>query len=98
MQSLFLTYKSSHIHYQRTGNGRRPLIAFHGYSDSANSFNLLEEYMGNDYTLIAIDMPFHGKTDWKEGLTLRPVDLIEIMNAILQDLSLPHSKIYLMGF
>jgi pimeloyl-ACP methyl ester carboxylesterase len=98
MQSLFLTYKSSRIHYQRTGNGRRPLIAFHGYSDSANSFNLLEEYMGNDFTLIAIDLPFHGKTDWKEGLTFRPVDLIEIINAILEDLSLPHSKIHLMGF
>ncbi|MBS1598275.1 MAG: alpha/beta hydrolase [Bacteroidetes bacterium] len=98
MQSAFLTYKSSRIHYQKAGNGKRALVALHGYSDSANSFDLIKDYMGNDFTLIAIDLPFHGQTDWKEGLTLHPAELIEIIDSIISENSLPHSKIHLMGF
>jgi pimeloyl-ACP methyl ester carboxylesterase len=98
MQSLFLTYKSSQVHYQLAGRGKRPLFAFHGYSDSAQSFDLLEEYLEDDFTLVAIDLPFHGKTNWKEGLTLTPANLIEIIETISKDFSQPHSKICLLGF
>jgi len=98
MKSFFLTYKSSRIHYQQAGRGKRLLFAFHGYSDSAHSFDLLEKYIEDDFTLIAIDMPLHGKTDWKEGLTCRPSDLIKIIDVIVQDFSQSHSKIYLLGF
>jgi len=98
MQPGFLLYKSSQIHYLKSGNGKQVLVAFHGYSDSAKSFDLLADKIGNDFTVVAIDLPFHGKTDWKEGLTLHPAELIEIMDRILFDLSLPHSNICLMGF
>jgi len=98
MQSGFLTYKSSQIHYLKSGAGKRALIALHGYSDSAHSFDLLQDHLDDQFTMIAIDLPFHGNTLWNEGLTLRPDELFEIIDAILEDLSLPHTKIYLVGF
>jgi len=98
MQSHFLAYRSSRIHYQLAGKGKQLLIAFHGYSDSSHSFDFLEDHIEDDFTFIAVDIPFHGKTDWKEGLTFEPVELIEIIDAISKGFPQMHSKIYLLGF
>ncbi len=38
--------------------------------------------MGNDFTLVAIDMPFHGQTEWNEGLLFTVNDLINIIDEI----------------
>ncbi len=75
MADDFLHFRSSRLHYYFGGAGPRLLFCFHGYGESAGSFAFLEAALGRDYTLIAIDMPFHGLTDWKEGLFFDPRDL-----------------------
>jgi pimeloyl-ACP methyl ester carboxylesterase len=40
--------------------------------------------LGDQYTLAAIDLPFHGKTTWNEGLLMAPGDLVNIINAIIE--------------
>lgn len=58
------------------------LFAFHGYGEEANTFYVLEELLGKDYSIIAIDFPFHGATEWKEGLLFTTNDLLKIISQI----------------
>lgn len=49
--------------------------------------------------MIAIDLPFHGKTAWKEELNFSPDDLQKIAQLILKQCSVtPDLKIILTGF
>ncbi len=82
MQSFFLSYRSSRIHYLLGGRGDKLLICFHGYGESGQSFSFLEESLGKDFTILAIDLPFHGKTDWKGGLFFDPATLIALIGQI----------------
>ena len=96
-ESCFLSWRSSNIHYFRYGQGPALLFCFHGYGESGESFEPFNEHLGKDYTLIAIDLPFHGKTEWKENTALKIKDLKEIMDLINKD-SNPYSLLgYSMG-
>ena len=75
------------IHYSVRGSGSRLLLCFHGYGESAGSFAFLGPRLGDDYTIISIDFPFHGQTDWKEELYLDPRDLVEMLTTIAGDRS-----------
>jgi pimeloyl-ACP methyl ester carboxylesterase len=98
MHSAFLTYKSSRIHYRKGGEGNQLLLCFHGYGESAESFGFLEGPLGKDFTILAIDMPFHGRTDWKEGLFFSPEDLIAFIGEIVPGLAVADSGWYLVGY
>jgi len=39
--------------------------------------------LGKDYTIVAIDMPFHGKTEWEDGLLFTVDDLEKIIKSII---------------
>jgi pimeloyl-ACP methyl ester carboxylesterase len=82
MDSVFLTYKSSRIHYLKGGAGNRVLLCLHGYGESSGSFAFLETPLSQGFTLIAIDLPFHGKTEWREGPLFLPDDLLAIIDQI----------------
>ncbi len=98
MESFFITYRSSKIHYNKAGNGNRLLLCFHGYGESSTSFDFIEKYITDDFVLIAIDFPFHGKTVWNEGLLFTPKDLLNIIEEIIQSIPKKNTKIYLLGF
>jgi pimeloyl-ACP methyl ester carboxylesterase len=83
MEPLLIQYKNSAIAYHRFGEGPCPLLCFHGYGEQAGMFDFLGRYAGDQYTLIAIDLPFHGKTEWNEGLNFSAEDLRQICNDIL---------------
>jgi len=81
----YLPYRSSQLHYYAWGNGPRILFAFHGYGETGASFAFIGEALGAldpGWTVIAIDLPFHGRTEWKEGLSFTPEQLYAIMQAI----------------
>jgi pimeloyl-ACP methyl ester carboxylesterase len=82
MQTGYYTLRNSRIHYRSWGTGRRLMFAFHGYGESSMSFTFLGEAVGNDFTLIAIDLPFHGLTEWNEGLLFDPADLLVLLQEI----------------
>ncbi|QEC41260.1 alpha/beta fold hydrolase [Pseudobacter ginsenosidimutans] len=83
MQSAILLYKQSSVHYRYGGKGSQLLLCLHGYGETANSFDFLETHLGSAYSIIAIDLPFHGLTQWKEGLDFKVQDLTVIVRAIL---------------
>jgi pimeloyl-ACP methyl ester carboxylesterase len=83
MAAHFIAFRDSRIHYSSWGTGDRLLFAFHGYGEFAASFAHLERALGQDFTIIALDMPFHGATEWREKvLYLDPVDLLSLMETI----------------
>jgi pimeloyl-ACP methyl ester carboxylesterase len=79
----FISYQSSQLHYFIWGTGPRVLFAFHGYGESAASFSFIGEALDANHTLIAIDLPFHGLTEWREGLLFTAAQLYEIMEKII---------------
>lgn len=87
VKSLPLTYKNSVIHYYIFGSGPEILLCFHGYGSNGSRFALLEEKLRSAYTIIAIDFPLHGSTQWLEGLSFSPEDLQNIIDAILATIS-----------
>ena len=64
MDTGFIKYKKSSIHYYRFGTGSELLIALHGFADQGKLFGALEPSLSDHYTVYAIDLPFHGKTKW----------------------------------
>ena len=66
MQSGILTYKNSTLHFLRLGTGSKLLLAFHGFDNDATLFLPLVKHIEEDYTVVSIDLPGHGKTDWQQ--------------------------------
>lgn len=84
MEQLYLSYKSSRISYLRFGTGPKPIFCFHGYGEEAGSFAFLNKYARDQYSFFAIDLPFHGQTEWKEGLDCTTTDMAAIVKEIFQ--------------
>ena len=85
MEIQFLIYKNSTIGYYRFGEGPKIAVCFHGFGEDASMFGFLTNYVGNQYTFYSIDLPFHGKTEWKEGLNFTHKDLLQIVEAITRE-------------
>ena len=98
MSEHYLPFRSSRIHYTLWGTGNRILFAFHGYGESAGSFLFLQGSLSADFTVIAIDMPFHGETEWKEGLLFPPHDLLALLEEIAAVLPGREDGWWLLGY
>ena len=85
MEQKAITYKRSRISYLRFGKGPKTAFCFHGYGENAGSYAFLEDHAADLYSFYSIDLPFHGNTDWKEGLDFGPDDLLAIVRAILAE-------------
>lgn len=97
MQSAqHLTYRSSQIHYLQFGAGEKLLIAFHGFSENSNSFLVLEKSLGKTYTIVAIDLPYHGETKWNEPHHFTKDDLLHIVQMFLEKYT--HKRFSVLGF
>lgn len=82
MQESFLSYRNSRIGYYRFGQGPEALLCFHGYGEQGGVFEFLAKYAGNQFTIYAIDLPFHGSTQWREGFLFEESDLEAIVRNI----------------
>ena len=82
MERKTLEYRQSTISYLRFGTGTRLLFAFHGFGDRAAMWLRVEDGFSKDFTVIAIDLPFHGHTVWQDG-EFRSRDFEAIVQAIL---------------
>jgi pimeloyl-ACP methyl ester carboxylesterase len=102
MEYCQFIFRNSTIGYCRFGSGPRPAFCFHGFGEDAASFEFLAKYAGNQYTFYSIDLPFHGKTEWNDGLTFTTSDLLQIVEEVLQQnnykLQTTNYKLTLLGF
>lgn len=95
MESLQLSYRNSIIRFYRFGHGPKPVVCFHGYGEDATMFGFMAKYAGNQYTFYSIDLPYHGETQWKEGLIFNYADLLQIIQGIVGKET---DKLSLLGF
>jgi pimeloyl-ACP methyl ester carboxylesterase len=84
LETRFIAYKNSRIRCLGFGRGARPVLCFHGYGEQAGLFSFLEEAAGNEYRFYAVDLPFHGETEWNEGLDFHWKDLRDIIKLLPQ--------------
>ena len=76
MPNAYFSIGDSRIHYSYFGAGRSLLFCFHGYGESAVSFEFLDEALAQEFIIVAIDLPFHGQTEWREARPLEPGELL----------------------
>lgn len=74
------------------------LLCLHGYGESEHSFHFLEDHLPHSWKLVAIDLPWHGKTQWKEKKDFTVTDLVQIIDTILAAQNMPGSPFSLLGF
>lgn len=67
IQESFIHYRRNVLHYVRTGNGKQPLLVFHGFGQDHTLYVPLSKALSSKYTLYIIDLFFHGKSQWNEG-------------------------------
>jgi len=92
MQHQSISYKKSIINLSVFGTGNKLLICFHGYGENGKTFESLEKKLGNEYTLVAIDFPFHGETKWNERLLMTPNYLSNILSIILRQIEIAKER------
>lgn len=68
------------------GKGPELIVCLHGYGESKSNFALLEKHMENEYTFLCIDFPFHGETEWNDGLDFFYEDLLNIIESAFTSL------------
>lgn len=94
-----ISWKGFHWEYFVYGNGPEFLFAFHGFDNDANDFSCFEKALGKRYTIIAINLFFHGKSFSEKG-EFRPgfsdKDLKELFNCFLDEFHC--SRFSLLGF
>ena len=89
------------IHYRRSivsgirfGHGPKLMIGFHGFADKATAFMPLSSALKDRYTVICLDLPFHGETRWRGGDFGRK-DLVALVEYLLAETG--HQRFSLMG-
>jgi len=78
-----LEYQAHQVHYYQYGQGEALAIALHGFADKGSLFAHLEDSVENYYTILALDLPFHGETDWQDDV-YTPQDVANIVELLLK--------------
>ena len=95
MSSIYLEHPSGRVHGLQFGSGQELLIALHGFGDRARLFTRLGAEFTDQYTVVAVDLPFHGATEWQKT-SFDQADMVEILRQIT--LETGHQEYSLMGF
>lgn len=86
VQESFIHHRKNVLHYVKAGNGKHPLLVFHGFGQDHTLYVPLLKSLSPRYTLYIIDLFFHGKSEWNEGE--RPLEKstwANIINVLLQE-------------
>ncbi len=78
-----LHYKNHPLHYERYGHGPQLLICLHGIAGRGKLFENVTRPLWDDYTVLALDLPFHGPTEWYSEL-YTDEELAEVLRLFLQ--------------
>jgi pimeloyl-ACP methyl ester carboxylesterase len=95
-ESEYVQLEGQRLHYLRMGQGSRLLLAFHGYSNQASLFSGFTPLLGHAFTIISIDLPHHGRSQWPDDLPLRPQNLQQLVTHFLEMFG--QEQLSLMGY
>jgi pimeloyl-ACP methyl ester carboxylesterase len=86
IQESYIHYRRNLLHYVKAGNGKHPLLVFHGFGQDHTLYLPLLESLSPKYTLYIIDLFFHGKSEWnEEERPLEKTTWINILQVLLQE-------------
>lgn len=74
--------KHGRVFCRQWGGGDTLLIAFHGFGDQSLLFERLDPVVSENKWMMAIDLPFHGKTEWNKPECSRE-DIQQIVQMLL---------------
>ncbi len=95
-ESNYIELGGERLHYLKWGSGKRLLLAFHGYGDDANIFLPIRQYLEDDYTVLSVDLPHHGGSNWQTDELFDRHGLITMVNELMHTYHV--SKVSLMGY
>ncbi len=84
MNSRFINTEKCRVHYLVWGTGERLIIALPSFSNAASLFEPIGLALQDQCTLVALDLPFHGRTQWEMAQYSR-TDVASWIKAILHD-------------
>ena len=79
-----VTLGSSRLHYARFGNGRRVLLAFHGFGQHGRDFEELAGTLAAEYVTYSFDLFYHGRSVWTPDQALTKADWAALMRAFFE--------------
>ena len=93
---LFFDYEGDRLAYYKLGYGPATLITFHGFGQNGRVFQPLNEAVGHRFTVFAIDLFFHGSSQYTNGQLLTKTDWQRLIGAFLDGQRI--DRFSLMGF
>ncbi len=81
-ESHFYSIGNNQLHYIVFGSGSELLITFHGFGDSALLFKNVEEAFIAKYTVVSVDLPFHGLSHWTQDELLTLPQLLVFIDYV----------------
>jgi pimeloyl-ACP methyl ester carboxylesterase len=84
-------YKENIITFHKYGEGSDFVLCFHGAMQTSSYFKTLQNSLSN-YTIIALDLPYHGHTKWNENI-LTPKTIHELIISFYQFLGIKKAHI-----
>ncbi|WP_338874113.1 alpha/beta hydrolase [Spirosoma sp. SC4-14] len=92
----FFEFAKSRIAFRRFGNGPSILLVFHGFGQTGEVFSTLDQPLGQHYTVLAIDLFFHGSSHYKGTSLLTKHDWQKLLEAFCKSENI--DRFSLMGF
>lgn len=89
-------FRQHQIHFLKFGSGKEKLIALHGYGDNAELYLNIASVLAKKYTVYALDLPFHGKTNWNKTASFSPDDLAALIETLCESEQI--KRFSLMGY
>ncbi len=93
---VFLSHKNHQLEYFVFGEGSKWMIAFHGFGRSADDFKVFENYIGNEYKILSINLFHHGNSKLTSEKKLTKNDIKSIFEKLFDSLNI--SEFSLMGY
>lgn len=86
IQESFIHHHNNLLHYVKAGNGKHPLLVFHGFGQDHTLYVPLLKSLSKKYTLYIVDLFFHGKSEWNDGeIPLQKSTWKSIVESLLKD-------------
>lgn len=79
---LFL-FKDHSMAYRKFGHGPAALLAFHGFGQTGQVYLSIEKHLGDQFTVFAIDLFFHGDSRYVGNQLLTKNDWYQLIEAFL---------------
>ena len=93
---LFFDYEGNRLAYHKVGHGPATLVAFHGFGQDGRVFRSVDKTIGHQFTVFAIDLFFHGNSQYISGQLLTKTDWQRLIGAFLDGQRV--DRFSLMGF